>query len=394
VQTIEAIAPYDRFLASLSKSSQTREKYKIQLDYYLKWLNVNDANDLITPTLIDSPAEIRQTEDMIIKHIEYLRDEKKLSSSTINVRLFAILRFYRSNRININRAYIATFKPAQRKRRNDQAWNHAQIAKMLEYSRDPRQRAIILLLCSTGMRIGGLRTLTFGAITRVELDKQQHIYKIKVYAQEREEYYTFTTPEAANALDVYLDWRVRVGEKLSLESPLIRKEFDPIDSWQVRNPKFIKIGSILSLIDKFLIQCGMRSRTNKKDRHLHDVMMSHGFRKFFVTCCKKVNVNFSDREFFVGHSGYRGLDVNYDRTSEEDRLAEYLKAVDLLTISNENRLRRKVEEQGATIDYKLQEKDLQISKLTRQMAQMQQTQEEMQVLLRNPKKLMEMMRDQ
>ncbi|MFZ1876731.1 MAG: hypothetical protein WAU25_06835, partial [Nitrososphaeraceae archaeon] len=105
MQTIDvAIAPYDRFLASLSKSSQTREKYKIQLEYYLKWLGIKDANDLITPTLIDSPAEIRQTEDIIIKHIEYLRDEKKLSSSTINVRLFAILRFYRSNRININRA--------------------------------------------------------------------------------------------------------------------------------------------------------------------------------------------------------------------------------------------------------------------------------------------------
>jgi hypothetical protein len=38
----------------------------------------------------------------------------------------------------------------------------------------------------------------------------------------------------------------------------------------------------------------------------------------------------------------RGLDVNYDRTSEEDRLAEYLKAVDLLTINSENRLKKKI----------------------------------------------------
>lgn len=385
MQTSTQIAPYDRFLNSLNKSPQTREKYRIQLNYYLQWLGINNPNNLIIPTLIDSPVEIRQVEDLIIRHIEYLRDEKKLSSATINVRLFAILRFYRANRININRGYISTFKPARRNIRNDLAWSHAQIARMLEHSRDPRQRAIILLLCSTGMRIGGLRALTFGSIIKTEIpNTRQHIYKITVYEHEREQHYTFTTPEATNTLDIYLESRLRAGEKLAPESPLIRKEFDPTDSLQVNRPKFIKIRSMLSLIDKFVIQCGLRTRTRRNDKHLHDVMMSHGFRKFFVTCCKKANVNFSDREFFVGHSGYRGLDVNYDRTNESDRLQEYLKAVDLLTINEENKLRRKAQEQEHIITVQLAEKNDQIKELM-------QFKEEMEVMFREPEKLIDML---
>jgi hypothetical protein len=57
---------------------------------------------------------------------------------------------------------------------------------------------------------------------------------------------------------------------------------------------------------------------------------------------KKAKVDFSDREYLVGHKVSRGLDVNYDRTDESDRLNEYLKAIDLLTINEENRLKTKV----------------------------------------------------
>jgi hypothetical protein len=72
---------------------------------------------------------------------------------------------------------------------------------------------------------------------------------------------------------------------------------------------------------------------------------------------KKAKVDYSDREFLVGHRYSRGLDVNYDRTTEEDRLQEYLKSVDLLTISPENRLRKEVQDKDQIINYKLQEKD-------------------------------------
>ena len=63
----------------------------------------------------------------------------------------------------------------------------------------------------------------------------------------------------------------------------------------------------------------------------------------------KAKLDYESREYLVGHRYSRGLDENYDRTSEEDRLTEYLKAVDYLTINEENRLKLQVAEQQNTI---------------------------------------------
>ena len=62
-------------------------------------------------------------------------------------------------------------------------------------------------------------------------------------------------------------------------------------------------------------------------------MRAHGFRKFAISTMIKAKVDYNSREYLVGHKMSRGLDVNYDRTSEEDRLLEFFKAVDLLTIN-------------------------------------------------------------
>jgi hypothetical protein len=101
-------------------------------------------------------------------------------------------------------------------------------------------------------------------------------------------------------------------------------------------------------------------------------MESHGLRKFCITQMKNAKVDFNDREYLVDHKHSRGLDVNYDRTTEEDRLQEYLKAMDLLTISPENRLRKKVAEQEHTIQHELAEKDKQIEEMVQKQEQFEQ----------------------
>ena len=128
-------------------------------------------------------------------------------------------------------------------------------------------------------------------------------------------------------------------------------------------------------------------RVRHPNRELHKVMKTHGIRKFTITQMKKAQLDYSDREFLVGHKVSRGLDNNYDTTSEDDRLEQYLKAIDLLTISPENRLRKQVAEQDYTIQTKMKEKDEQIQEPIRQMAQLRESQENMKVLLRNVGKL-------
>ena len=124
-----------------------------------------------------------------------------------------------------------------------------------------------------------------------------------------------------------------------------------------KRPKFLDLEAFNGMIDRLLLVTGIKNRTRKEDRKLHPVMRSHEFRKFAITQMIKAKLDFSTREFLVGHRYSRGLDVNYDRTSEEDRLQEYLKAIDLLTISPENRLRKEIQDKNQIINHKLQEKD-------------------------------------
>lgn len=100
-------------------------------------------------------------------------------------------------------------------------------------------------------------------------------------------------------------------------------------------------------------------------------MKSHGFRKVTITQMKKAQLDFSDREYLVGLKVSQGLDINYDRTNEEDRLQEYLKAMDLLTISPENRLRKQVVEQEHTIKIQLAESNRQVLELKKQIERIQ-----------------------
>ena len=75
-----------------------------------------------------------------------------------------------------------------------------------------------------------------------------------------------------------------------------------------------------------------------------DIMRSHGLRKFCITQMIEANVEYNTREYLVGHKHSRGLDIHYDRATEKKRLAEYVKAVPLLTINPKQRLEQENQE--------------------------------------------------
>ena len=83
----------------------------------------------------------------------------------------------------------------------DRGYEHIEIQKILEFS-DQRLKTAFLVLASTGIRIGALQTVRIGDLERID-----NLYKIIVYRGDKEEYFTFTTPECAKAIDTYLDFR-------------------------------------------------------------------------------------------------------------------------------------------------------------------------------------------
>jgi integrase len=262
----------------------------------------------------------RLIEQKIIDFIILLK-QKGLGRSAISNYVKAILAFYKINDFVLNNDKISKFIPEYRKVKKDRAYTHQEIHRLLDFA-DERLRVVIYILASSGIRIGALPLLHLR-----NLDFENN--KLIIYENSNEEYITFTTPECKQALDAYLDMRSRYGEKITDESYLIREQFD------VRNPGKPKAVKAETLERKLY---DLSTRSNVRDK---EVPVCHGFRKFFTTQCFNSKVDKAICELLLGHK--IGLASVYYKPTDEEMFEEYMKAVNNLTINEENRLRIKNE---------------------------------------------------
>jgi len=211
--------------------------------------------------------------------------------------------------------------PEQRKVKKDRGYTHEEISKMLEIA-DERMRVVILLLASTGMRIGAIPSLRIS-----NLDEN----KITVYENAKEEYFTFITPECKNAIDSYKDMRSRYGEKINDNSFLIREQFDIRDKFAIGACKGI---------GREVLQWKLRDIARRSNVRTKEVPIAHGFRKFAMKQFVNSKINPEIREMLLGHK--IALASCYYRPTAEEIYAEYEKAVNNLTINEGNRLKIKV----------------------------------------------------
>jgi integrase len=292
----------------------------------MRYLKVDDYESLLKePALVQSH---------LIDYLIHMRD-RQLAPNTIKMRLAGVKRFYDMNDITMNWKKIWQYQGEQYKVIDDEAYSSEQIKTLVDNA-DMRDKAVILLLASTGMRGGAVPKLKLKDLTPIE-----NLYKIRVYKKTREQYNAFCTPETRTALDSYLEYRKRTGERLGPDTPLFRSRFNPEVDGAVPRP--IGFSGIASIISHLLNKTGVRPtvplKENEQPKHT-SLPMIHGFRKFFVTQCIRAKVEFGARESLTGHK--KGLDSHYDRRNESEYLAEYSKAIDLLTIDPKNRLERRV----------------------------------------------------
>jgi integrase len=206
---------------------------------------------------------------------------------------------------------------------------------------DERKRVIIFLMCSTGVRIGAIKW-----IRKRNLEKIGKQYQITVYERTKDQYVTFCTPEAAHAIDEYLEYRTRSGETLNPDSPLIREQFQPHDQLRINKPIALSEYTLHHLLERVAVDAGVRVRSTEKHKR-KEVMLSHGFRKFFNTCMVNAGVNPIAKELMLGH--YVHLDTSYFRPTQEQMFQEYKKAEDALTINEEFRLKKTIAEKDEHI---------------------------------------------
>jgi hypothetical protein len=222
----------------------------------------------------------------------------------------------------------------------DRCYTHEEIQTLVNTA-DMKLKAIILLMVSSGCKLGAL------GMKVGHLKRMGDLYKISVYEGQkgRGKYYTFCTPEAAKAIDTYLQFRERCGENLNDDSPLFRKDFD-VDFHEAARNHVIPASYHSIRMDIFhcLLNSGIRTIDHINSfRNRKDVKMTHGFRKFFETQLVNAKLHEVIIRKLTGHSERDNLTQLYSKQTPDELYTEYEKSIDLLTINSESRLRRKVE---------------------------------------------------
>jgi integrase len=365
---------YRNFVNSIN-SQATKRTYVFALQKFMQFLNLKDIEQLIN----NYKDQTKLIESQIIDFIVTLKNPPfNLSFATRSTYMAAICTFYVMNDIILNRKKIGKYLGEQVRAKKDRAYTIEEIRRLLEVC-DERQKVIVLLLASTGMRLGALCALEVQHLIKWP---EFQLYQITVYEGTKDEYYCFTTPECSKAIDLYFEYRQRCGEDLTPNSPLIREQFDKNDEFQTRHPRKVSVATCGRNLMNSLLTAGLYTRVCQTESHRtigverKEVARANGFRKYMNTNFVRAKINPFVKEMLLGHSTH--LDDHYFRPSTEEVVQQYLSAVNLLTINEANRLKLKLKdltEKTKDNDYiiktKLLEKDDQLNNMQDQFAILQ-----------------------
>lgn len=195
------------------KSPATRRMYVNALHYFMDYLGLSTSTRDYDKLL---KKDVKLIQLDISDFISHLR-KKGNAAASVSLYIAAINKFYTMNDVTtLNWKKVKSFMGEHEKVAEDRPYTHSEIQTLIAHTTS-RNRAIILLMSSAGLRLGAIPILR---IKDVEpLDKYK-IYKINVYAKSKKSaYFSFCTPECRKEIDSYLDYRRRWAERITDESP-------------------------------------------------------------------------------------------------------------------------------------------------------------------------------
>ena len=392
------LSPYAMFKYSI-RSELTRKYYERRLRKFLDFIQfgieIKEIEKRCNNFAEKGKSNTNWALNQIIRFLHFQKErveKKEITTATLKNFIKSLKVFCDSADLDIPWKKVTRGLPKGRQAANDRAPTIEEIRKLIEYP-DRRIKPIVYTMVSSGIRLGSWDFLQWSHVEPITQENGEIIAaKLRVYAGDIEEYYTFVTPEAYDALKEWIDFRASYGETITGNSWVMR------DLWQTTNmnygtkwglatyPKKLKSSGIKRLLERALWEQGIRQPLIESAKR-HEWKAAHGLRKFYKSrteqVMKPINV-----ELTMGHD--IGLSASYYKPTECEVLEDYLKAVNLLSIhSNKIVLQNQVEElkekskdNEYVVKAKLQEKDEEINKIKEQMLLMQKSQEETQKMLR------------
>ncbi|MGD1837484.1 MAG: hypothetical protein ACPKPY_05440 [Nitrososphaeraceae archaeon] len=352
VRQLSKISPYNSFVFGL-KAPETKRQWPTRLDVFLTFLELDGKTIEERTNQLFRHIKKEGVEWLQNQLLEFIEGQKErvtngeISESTIPNYIKPVKTFCYMNNILVNWKLIGRGIPKASQAAKDRPPTIEEIHKLLRAS-DPRVKPIVLVMLSSGIRVGAWDYLLWKHVTPIYDDDHKIIVaaKLLIYPGDKEEYYTFITSEAYNALKDWINFRANHGEKINDESPLMR------DLWQIidlpkrhgrsvgfgRNPRKISCSAIKNIIYRALRSQSIIDKLDpKKEGKRHEFKTMHGFRKFFKTTCEQSEMRSINIEILMGHN--IGVSSSYYKPRETEVLKDYLKAINFLTVNEEHRLR-------------------------------------------------------
>ena len=360
IKVLDDKEPLDLFTQS-TKSGRTRYVYMCKLRQIL----CDYMEDVLSGTFDDRIAEIldkgrndpKWTCGLMMELARMLRerttlekdDPRYLSPTSINANFAPLQKLFVVNNVALPWNRIrATFPEMVTYETDD--WTRDDIRRMLRHARGAVDRAIILVMASSGVRIGGMK-LKWGHIVPIydeggdlregkgmlEEDDSKPVAcaMLRVYASTFAEYDAFITPEAYEAAQDYRTvWAREAGREPKPNDWFIKKAGPSVTG--------LTHDGIKQRVYKAIWSAGLRGSETKEGAR-YNVPGMNGFRRFCNKALKDAKSDDSTlaslikKERMLGHTGLVKLDKNYLKTNMLEIAKEYLGAVPNLTIHEAGR---------------------------------------------------------
>ncbi|RLC72147.1 MAG: hypothetical protein DRI26_03590 [Chloroflexi bacterium] len=246
----------------------------------------------------------------------------RYANKTVNTYVFGVKKWLEANGVKVDLSKVEM--PTTTVTRNkDRAPTQEELRKILHYCTQLKDRVVIHILTSSGLRIGTLLSLKWGDVdfnypdvARITVRRApgRKFSRRSSRGGDSNLYVTWITPEAKELLLEYKRYREQRGETITPESPLIEDGAGG----------HMTVSSYERRWHRILEKAGLNERS-----HRHYVLHIHTLRKYFRSRC--VGVDQSYREHWMGHKGGY-LDESYFKAEEQMHLAEYRKAIPYLSI--------------------------------------------------------------
>jgi len=357
------------------RSPITRQKYLQRLAYFITFLGINDGNIEEKCNILGQKAQAdsKWLTNNIIRYLQVHRERmenREISAATLRNYLKPIKLLCEQLEVSLPWKRITRGMPRGRRYANDRAPTIEEIKRIVQYP-DRRIKPIVYTMASSGIRLGAWTYLRWGHVSPIMRDGKTVAAKIRVYAEEEEEYFTFISLEAWNELSAWIEYRADCGEVITDESWLMRNLWDvttPKGKGIVSVPKHLKPDGIKRLMERAIWAQGLRNKLEPGKRR-HPFQANHSLRKWFKTRCEIAGMKPINIEKLMNHSV--GISDSYYRATEQELLQDYLHAIVYLSINGDEtkltkeieELREKSKENEYIIRGKLEEKDKQIEEL-------------------------------